>query len=403
MRTSATADVIVVGLGAFGSATLYQLARRGIAAIGIDRFAPPHDRGSSHGETRITRLAVGEGDAYAPLVRRAHEIWHELERESGCPLMLQTGGLIMAPRDSAARHHGRENFVRRSFAMAERLGIAHERLAADEIAARYPQFQLRGDELGYFEPSAGLLRPEACVETQLGLARRHGATIRLNEHVIDIHQVADGVRVVTKDAVLECGRCVITAGPWLAGLLPPRLRPLVRPYRQTLHWFEPEAPADFAAGRFPIFIWMHGEREADYFYGFPTPTGATGVKVATETYARDTDPDEVQRQVSAAESAAMHAEYVHGRLRGVTDRVARAAACLYTVTPDSGFIIDHLPGQDRVLAVSACSGHGFKHSAAVGEAVAQRLVSGSSVIDLSPFSLDRFGLDVPSEAAGSHA
>ena len=202
----ATADVIVVGLGAFGSALLYQLARRGIQAIGIDRFAPPHDRGSSHGETRITRLAVGEGDAYAPIVRRSHSIWRELEAESGATLMRTTGGLIMAPEGSAARHHGRENFVRRSLAMAARFSVPHERLEAAEIAARYPQFQLRGDEIAYFEPSAGLLLPEACIATQLALARRHGATTRLNERVISVEQTAGGVRLVSDRGGLECGQ-----------------------------------------------------------------------------------------------------------------------------------------------------------------------------------------------------
>ncbi len=385
-------DVIVVGLGAYGSAVLYQLARRGIRAVGIDRFMPPHDRGSSHGETRITRLAVGEGDAYAPIVRRSHAIWRELEAESGATLMRTTGGLIMAPSGSAARHHGRENFVRRSLAMAARFAIPHEQLDADEIAARHPQFQLRGDELGYFEPSAGLLLPEACVATQLDLARRHGAITRLNERVVSLEQTQGGVRVVTDQGVLECEHCVLTAGPWLAGLMPPRLRQLARPFRQVLHWFAPELPAAYRIGQFPIFIWMHGEQEEDYFYGFPTIEGREGVKVASESYARDTDPDRLLRDVTAAESAAMHAAHVEGRLRGVTSRVTGAAACLYTVTPDAGFIVDNLPGQDRVLAISACSGHGFKHSAALGEAVAQRLVEGRSAIDLSPFSIDRFDI-----------
>lgn len=159
-----------------------------------------------------------------------------------------------------------------------------------------------------------------------------------------------------------------------------------------LHWFEPREPSDFAVGRFPIFIWMHGEQETDYFYGFPTLDGTSGVKVASETYEHDVDPDRVDRNVTAEESAAMHAEHVANRLRDVSARVVRSAACLYTVTPDSGFVVDTLPGQDRVLAVSACSGHGFKHSAALGEAVAQRLVEGASTIDLASFALRRFEL-----------
>jgi sarcosine oxidase len=394
---SSTADVVVVGLGAFGSAVLYQLAKRGIRAIGIDRFTPPHTMGSSHGETRITRLAVGEGDAYAPLVRRSHALWREIEQHGGGNLFQETGGLIMAPRDSSARHHGRENFVRRSIAIAARTGIAHEVLDAGEIAARYPQFQLRGDELGYFEPTAGVLSPERCIETQLRLAVQFGAVVRTGERVVAIDQHGGTVRVTTERGMLEASRCVVTAGPWLAGLLP-AFRPLARVYRQVLHWFAPLDPAKFAPGRFPVFIWMHGDQEEDYFYGFPIAERGIDLKVATETYAREVDPDDVDRTVSANEPAAMYAQHVAGRLRTVTGRATRSAACLYTVTPDAGFIVDTLPDQDRVLVVSACSGHGFKHSAAVGEAIAQVVTSGASVIDLSPFGMGRFGgVGLPSQ------
>ena len=392
MSDFVSADVAVIGLGAFGSAVLYQLARRGVRVIGIDQFVPPHPMGSSHGETRITRLAAGEGAAYVPFVRRSHEIWREIEDESGETLLVQTGGLIMAPQDSAARHHGRENFVRRTLGIAERFGIAHEKLNAAEIAARYPQFMLRGDELGYFEPTAGMLMPERCVAAQLCLAERHGAKLRLNEPATGLAQDGDGVRITTQTGVVRAARAVLTAGPWMAKLAPASLRPLARVYRQTLHWFRPQDSSAYAAGRFPVFIWMHGEQEEDYFYGFPTPDGSSGVKVATETYRRAIDPDEVDRSVSPGESARVFAEHVDHRLRGVTATALKAATCLYTVTPDSGFIVDDLPGQVRILAVSACSGHGFKHSAAVGEAVAQRLTEDGSVLDLTPFALRRFDI-----------
>jgi sarcosine oxidase len=387
---SDTADVVVVGLGAFGSAVLYQLAKHGVRAIGIDRFAPPHTMGSTHGESRITRLAVGEGDAYAPLVRRSHALWREIEHDAGIAVFQETGGLIMAPRDSSARHHGREDFVQRSIAMAQRTGIPHEVLDAPEIAARYPQFQLRGDERGYFEPSAGVLSPERCVEAQLRLAARFGATIRTGEQVLAIEQQGGTVRVTTGLGVTEASRCIVTAGPWLAGLLP-AFRPLARVYRQVLHWFPPSDPAAFAPDRFPVFIWMHGEQEEDYFYGFPVAAGAADMKVASESYARDSDPDHVDRTVSPEEAAAMYARHVAGRLRDLSGQATRSAACLYTVTPDAGFIVDTPHGQDRVLAVSACSGHGFKHAAAMGEAIAQVVATGNSTIDLSPFAMGRFG------------
>ena len=386
-RTRVTAEVVVVGLGAFGSATLYQLARRGVRAIGIDRFDPPHNMGSSHGETRITRLAVAEGDAYAPVVRRSHEIWRELEAETAATLMVPTGGLIMAPGGGAARHHGRDDFVERNFRLADRFGIEHERLDAAEIGRRFPQFGLRGDEVGYYEPGAGMLLPEACVSTQLWLAEAHGAIIRRNQIVGSVRQIGGMVQIETSEGTIEADRVILACGPWMAAMLPLAPRPLARVYRQVLHWFTPYDTARFEVGRFPVFIWMHGEREEDYFYGFPTMPGVPEVKTATETYERDVDPDHVDRSVTKGEAAAMHARHVDGRLLGIGPAPARSVTCLYTVTPDSGFIVDTLPEQNRVTVVSACSGHGFKHSAAIGEALAQSLAEGRSSLDLLPLFL----------------
>ncbi len=382
-------SVIVVGLGAVGSATLYQLARRGVPAVGIDRYAPPHAMGSSHGETRITRQAVGEGESYAPLVRRSHEIWRTLEAEEGVALLDQVGGLIMAPREGAALHHGKDSFVRRTVAVAERFGIAHEVLDPAAIMRRFPQFQLRGDELGYFEPGAGMVAPERCIAAQLAAARRLGATVRVDERVLAITQDGGGVTVRSDRETLTANRCVVTAGPWIGELLGGGLKAHAVPYRQALHWFEADDPAAYAPGRFPVFIWMHGPAQEDYLYGFPQVAAGTGVKVATEQYADPADPDAIDRTVSEAESAEMFRLHVAGRLRGVTPRRLRAAACLYTVTPDAAFIVDAPPGLDRVLAVSACSGHGFKHSAALGEAVAEQVADGGSAIDLATFRAGR--------------
>lgn len=388
MSASITAEVAVIGLGAFGSATLYQLARRGIRAVGIDRFHPPHDLGSTHGESRITRLAVGEGARYAPMVIRSHEIWRELERETGEELFAQVGGLIMAGRANKALHHGRKDFVAGSIRVAERFGIRHEVLDAAEIGRRFPRFGLQGDEWGYYEPEAGWVSPEKAVAAQLRLAEKHGAMLRLGEAVVECRQQGGAVRIATDKGVIEASRVVMTAGAWMPGLVPP-LRPLARVQRQALHWYAAEDPAEYAGDRFPIFIWIHGLGETDYFYGFPASARDGAVKVATETYSRDDDPGTVDRAVSAEDSRAMYREHVAGRLRGVTPRLTRAASCLYTVMPRSDFFVDELPGQEQILAVSACSGHGFKHSAGMGEALAQRAI-GEAGIDLSAFAMDSF-------------
>lgn len=384
-------DAIVVGLGAFGSATLYQLARMGVRAVGIDRFDPPHALGSSHGETRITRLALGEGAAYAPLVQRSHQIWRTLEAETGLALLEQCGGLIMA-RPNGATHHGRKDFYEQTVAVAERHGIPHEILDAAGVAARFPQFGLVGDERAYFEPEAGYLSPEPCVQAQLDMARRLGAQIRTNERVLEIHEEDGGVVVRTDRDTLRAGRCIVTAGPWIGELLGPSIARVARPFRQTLHWFEAERPHDYAPGRFPIYIWIHGCEGEAYIYGFPTPPGSAGVKVATEQYADPTAPDAADRTVSAAETDALYRDHVAGRLRGVGPRAVRTATCFYTVTPDADFIVGHPPGMSRVLAVSACSGHGFKHSAGTGEAIAAMVTgdSGAAAL-LEPFALSRFG------------
>jgi sarcosine oxidase len=303
--------------------------------------------------------------------------------------MTQTGGLIFGPRDGLPRHHGRDGFVNGTIALAERTGIAHEVLEPAAIAARYPQFTLRGNEIAYFEPQAGMLAPEACVRVQLEAARAHGATIRTNEQVLSISQDAGGVTVRTTTETLRAARCIVAAGAWAGQLLGGAIARQTRVYRQTLHWFAADDPPSYAPGCFPIFIWIYGPTEADSFYGFPEARPGAGVKVATEQYATVADPDAVARDVSDQESAAMHSRHVAGRLRGVSARAVDAKACLYTVTPDAGFIVDLAPGMDRVLVVSACSGHGFKHSAALGEAIAQQVADGGSRIPLDAFALSR--------------
>ncbi len=172
------ADVLVVGLGAVGSAALYQSAKLGARAIGIDRFIPPHDQGSSHGDTRITREAIGEGREFVPLVLRSNQIWEELEAATGRSLLTRNGGLVLASPSMPGDHHGSTSFIQDTIAAATEFGIAHEVLSTNELRSRYPQFRLRGDEIGYFEPGAGFLRPEACIETQLTLATQLGAQSR---------------------------------------------------------------------------------------------------------------------------------------------------------------------------------------------------------------------------------
>jgi sarcosine oxidase len=383
-----TYDAIVIGLGAMGSATLYQLSRRGARVLGIDRFTPPHAQGSSHGETRITRLAVGEGAVYVPFAQRSHEIWREIEAQLGVELLVQCGGLVLGPRDGGGELHGQSDFVAETIAVARQFGLAHDVLDACAIARRFPQFMLKGDELGCFEPSAGFVRPQQCIAAQLELARRAGADIVTGQAVTSID--ADGAAVAVTLAAgttYRAARAVVSAGAWNPALAGGRYAQALKVRRQALHWFQPEEPAHYAPGPCPIFIWSHGPAYSQAFYGIPVADAHSGVKVGTQQHEADTTPDTVDRAVSAAESASMHAAHVNGRLRGVTARRTHAAACLYTVENEARFVVDRHPRVAAATVVSACSGHGFKHSAALGEALAESLLEQRSTLDLAPFGL----------------
>ncbi|MET7245158.1 N-methyl-L-tryptophan oxidase [Methylobacterium sp. EM32] len=384
------ADFLVIGLGAMGSAALYQLAKRGASVIGLDRFAPPHNMGSSHGETRITRQAIGEGRDYVPLVLESHRIWRELEAETGESLLEACGALVMAPGTGTNSHHGKPDFVQNSIQAAREFGIPHEVLDGRAVARRFPQFLgLDGSEVAYYEPGGGYVRPEACVAAQLARAAALGATIRTGTEVLSMAQDGDGVRVETSAGVIRAGEVVVSAGAWTAPLLGAPFGRLLGVKRQLLHWYALDDDSAYRADA-PVYIWMHGTTDTDYFYGFPPQAGEASVKVATEQYAAGTTADAADRTVRPEESAEMYRRHIAGRLAGATPRVVRAAACLYTVTPDRGFIIDRHPAQPRVLVVSACSGHGFKHSAGIGLVAAELLTEGRSRIDVRPFALDRF-------------
>jgi sarcosine oxidase len=387
------ADVVVIGLGAMGSATVYQLARAGIKVIGIDTFAPPHIHGSTHGETRITRQAIGEGEQFVPLVLRSHQIWRELEDQLDVRLLTTCGGLIMARSSLGSSLHGRADFLGTTFTAARRYGIAHESLDASEIRYRYPQFVLQGDEQGYFEPGAGFLDPEACVRAQLTLATTHGATVLTGCSATWRHEPdGSGVMVGCGSEQIATKQLVLAGGAWMPHLAP-LLASRLAVRRQVLHWFALDGTVNYTPAEFPVFIWSWGADDSEAFYGFPSLGSTVGgggqmcIKLATEQRVQGAHPDETQPTASAAEIAEMHARHVAPRMLGVTATSVRTATCFYTSTADANFIVDRLPDAPGVIVVSACSGHGFKHSAAIGEAVAQMVHEGETPASLKPFAL----------------
>lgn len=383
-------DVAIVGLGAVGASASYQLARHGARVIGFDRHNPPHEFGSSAGNTRITRLAIGEGDHLTPLVLRSHEVWRDIERETGASLLTTCGGLIISSEKTIAETHVK-GFFRQTIAAAEKFGIAHEMLDAAEIRARYPQLIVRDDELGYFEPSAGFVRPEACIRAQLELAAKCGAELRTNEAVLSFTPKPQGVEIKTCNGGVVADRVVVAAGAWLPALLNDRLASLFRIYRQVMLWFDVAGAFDqFTPDRFPVFIW-EPQNTQQGLYGFPAIDGRNGgMKVASEQFAEATIPVSVRRDVASEEITYVYDNLVQPHFRDLGPRCVGAKTCLYTVTPDSGFVIDRHPDSERVLIASPCSGHGFKHSAAIGEALAGLATGQLPRFDLSPFQFGRF-------------
>src|SRR4051794_12380255 len=381
-------DVVVAGLGAMGSATVYQLAKSGASVLGIDRHRPPHTLGSTRGTTRVTRVAAGEGFEYVPLVRRSHEVWREIEAQAGVDILTRCGGLVMAPPRAGFALHGTGSFLERTAAAGHAFDVGHEALGAAELAARFPQFALAGDEQGFYEPGAGFVRPERAVEAQLRLARELGATLAFDERVVGYDDRGSQVSVQTTSGTMEATTLVVTAGPWVSELAP-ELAPQVRILRQVLFWFDLRDPSSYDGLRdSPVYIWCPGADPDDAIYGFPLVDGpAGGAKVAREQYAVETTADEVDRTVTLEETEEMYEHHVRDRLPALSGRCVKSAVCLYTELPGSRFVIDRLPSAPNVVVASPCSGHGFKHSAAIGEALAQLATRGETEIDLSAFAL----------------
>jgi sarcosine oxidase len=284
-----------------------------------------------------------------------------------------------------------ENFFGNTLAAAEAYGIAHEILDASAIRKRFPAFNVADDEFGYFERDAGFLRPEACIAAELELAKRRGAEIHADEILTGFDAGPNGVTVSTDRGRYEADRLILCVGAWLPGLLDAELARPFKIYRQVLYWFEIEGALEpFLPENFPVFIWSL-KNSAQGVYGFPALNGREGgLKVSTEQYLSSTFPDSVDRSVTAAEISAMYDKLVAPYFPSLGKRCLRTATCLYTVTPDAGFVIDRHPRSDRVTVVSACSGHGFKHSAAIGEALCEILLDGQTTLDLEPFKFARF-------------
>jgi sarcosine oxidase len=346
-------DVVVVGLGGVGSATAAALARRGQRVLGLDRYPPAHDRGASHGETRIVRKAYFEGAGYVPLLHRAYELWDELG------LLVRTGGLFLGSPDSRV--------LAGSLATAREWGLPHELLEAAEVTARFPDLTPPARTVGLLEPDAGFVPPEAAVLAQLARAADAGADLRHGEPVTGWQAGPHGVTVTTASDRYDAGALVVAPGGWAPELLPGLPVPLDVQDR-TQYWFT-AAPGRMAADRFPVWIWQLPDGTAAY----GAPASASGVKAAIHHCEVRPAGDWTAAEVTAL---------VRPLLPGL-GTLTREAPCTYTMTPDEHAVVGRHPEHERVLVACGFSGHGFKLTPVLGEALAELAVDGATRHDLA--------------------
>jgi sarcosine oxidase len=372
-----TYDTIVVGIGGMGSAALYHLARRGVRVLGLERFEVPHRWGSSHGRTRIIRLAYWEHPAYVPLLRRSYELWRDLERHAGTPLLTITGS-IDAGRESS-RH------VVGALEACHRFNLVYEAFDGRTLRDRFPGYRLPPDHRAIFQPDGGILHPERCVTEHVSAARASGAAIHEHERVVEWRQTSTAVTVKTTAASYECGRLILTAGAW-TGALVPALRAELTPERQVVLWTDPAAPELFTVDRFPVF-YLEGDEGS--FYGFPAYDGA-GFKIGKYHHLRQAVDPEAMDRVCHPDDERILREGIRRYFPDADGPAAAMESCLFTNTIDEHFIIDVVPGSaGAVIVAGGFSGHGFKFCSVVGEILAALAVDGSTHHDISLFSITR--------------
>ncbi len=372
-------DAIVLGIGGMGSAAAYSLASRGRRVLGLEQFSIPHEFGSSHGVTRIIRLAYSEHPSYVPLLRRAYQLWREMEQRAGEQLLVITGGVDVGTAASET--------ITGSLRSCREHGLPHEQLDAAEMARRFPGFRLPPDLMAVFQPDGGFVLPERSIVAHTVAARALGAEIHEGERVIGWSAPGTGVEVRTDRAAYAADRLVITAGPWAATCVP-ALESLAVPERQVMIWTQPLRPEYFAATAFPIF---NMEAREGRFYGFPV-FGVPGFKIGKYHHLHQpTSPDRVDREFHPEDEAVLR-EGIRRYFPAADGATLAMKTCLFTNSPDEHFILDVHPEWPQVSIAAGFSGHGFKFAPLLGEIMADlALEGGCSKWNLDLFGLRRFG------------
>ncbi|HUY09415.1 MAG TPA: N-methyl-L-tryptophan oxidase [Candidatus Dormibacteraeota bacterium] len=372
--------VVVVGLGAMGSAAAFHLARRGAQVTGLEAFGPAHDRGSSHGESRIIRQAYFEGTGYVPLVLRAYQLWRELEVLSAERLLETTAGLMIGAPDGEV--------VAGSLESARKWGIPHRLLTAGEVGREFPAIRPQPDQVGLVELEAGVLAPESSVLAHLRQAARLGAQLHFGERVLDWDASDAGVEVRSESRRYRADRLVLTGGAWSEQLL--RLPELqLRVERQVMVWFAPSDIGPFTPPLCPVYLFELPD--GAQYYGVPTRDGRTA-KAARHYGGEETTAETVRREVTASDIETVRAGLAETIPMLSSAPLARSATCLYTNSLDKHFVIGLHPSSALVSLATGFSGHGFKFSPVVGEVMADLAEGGQTAHPIADFDPTRFAL-----------
>ncbi|MET7851969.1 N-methyl-L-tryptophan oxidase [Streptomyces avermitilis] len=373
---SPTYDVIVIGLGGMGSAAAHHLSARGARVLGLEKFGPVHNRGSSHGGSRITRQSYFEDPAYVPLLLRSYELYEEVERSTGREVATLSGGVMVGRPDSLT--------VSGSLRSATQWDLPHEMLDAREIRRRFPTLDPNDDEVALYEKKAGLVRPENMVAAHLQLATRQGAELHFEEPMTRWEPYRDGVRVHTAENTYTAGQLVICPGAWAPQLLTDLGVPFTIE-RQVMYWFQPRhGVGPFRPENHPIYIWE--DAEGVQVYGFPSIDGRElGAKVAFFRKGVVCTPETIDRTVHDHEIRAM-ADQMSRCIPDLPGTFLKAATCMYSNTPDEHFVIARHPAHpDSVTVACGFSGHGFKFVPVVGEIVADLALTGTTAHPIGLF------------------
>jgi len=363
-------DVAVIGLGAMGAHAVQQLAARGVRVLGIERFGPLHDRGSSHGDTRLIRLGYFEGAGYTPLLRRAYRNWRRLEERSGADIMTVTGVLQIGKPDDPV--------VTGTLSSCKQQGLAHDLLDAEGMRQRFPAFALDEDEVAVYEPRGGFLRPETAVLTALRLAAADGAELHFGERVIAI----DGRKITTASSSYEASTVIVAAGTHVNELVP-ELRGIAQPIRQVVGWFFPKDQLVTKPGRMPVFL--RGEGRDNSYFGFPA-IDAMGVKVGKHChFFEEIDPEQDNPPVNEADRKLL-SDFMAKRLPAAAGPATGFVTCRYTMLPGEDFLIDRSSSNPNMIVASPCSGHGFKFASVIGEILAGLALDGGTDLNIAGFS-----------------